>query len=647
MKLKLLLTVLALSLFSFMGCEKAPEVVNDAFDVRLEIPATAEIPENSRILTLNVIGGKAPAAGDQFILQSTDGRLWPCHIVELSSTSISVELNPNIVQGSYMVYVKRGNKKKQMSYKSLLIKFYEHIDFTPDEGTTVYGKVSCDGEPLSGVVVSDGVEVTVTDKNGIYQIKSRKARGYVFVSVPSGYEPECKGIVPQFYTLLKEKAGALERADFRFKDAGDQTSYKLLVLGDMHLANRTGDLAQFRDFADDMNDYINHHKSEKIYALTLGDMTWDLYWYTDQFSFAEYIDLMNSYFKDLCVYHTMGNHDNDYLGLDDFTAEDPYIHNVAPNYYSFNIGDVHYVVLDNIDCSNYDGTTSRDYFVSITDGQLEWLAKDLEHVSKDTPIILTTHAPVTRPLYNGTFGYNYDRAYQLFNVLDGYNVDIITGHTHKVYNINEEEIRSFTGKDGFYEHNAGAICATWWWSSYMTPGIHISVDGSHGGYAIWDITGKEFEWTYKATGKSESHQFHSYDLNEVKKTITMPLGYNKERFSKFVENVQEYPADAVLLNVWNYNPSWTISVKENGKPLQVTQRFDYDPLHILALTAKRFQTNDNPYFQTNWSDHFFIVGTSSADSDLEIEVSDEFGHKYTETMKRPKPFTVDTYRNQN
>lgn len=53
----------------------------------------------------------------------------------------------------------------------------------------------------------------------------------------------------------------------------------MFFLGDMHLANRTKDLSQFTAFTNDWNNYRDSHKNEKMYAITLGDMTWDLYWY--------------------------------------------------------------------------------------------------------------------------------------------------------------------------------------------------------------------------------------------------------------------------------------------------------------------------------------------------------------------------------
>ena len=35
------------------------------------------------------------------------------------------------------------------------------------------------------------------------------------------------------------------------------------MLGDMHLANRTGDLGQFAQFTSDLTDYMTRHKGER------------------------------------------------------------------------------------------------------------------------------------------------------------------------------------------------------------------------------------------------------------------------------------------------------------------------------------------------------------------------------------------------
>ena len=65
----------------------------------------------------------------------------------------------------------------------------EKPEIKPDEGITLYGLVSdSEGNPLEGVVVSDGYSVVATDAKGVYQIVRDPSAKHVFISVPSGYE---------------------------------------------------------------------------------------------------------------------------------------------------------------------------------------------------------------------------------------------------------------------------------------------------------------------------------------------------------------------------------------------------------------------------------------------------------------------------
>ena len=51
----------------------------------------------------------------------------------------------------------------------------EKPEIKPDEGITLYGLVSdSEGNPLEGVVVSDGYSVVATDAKGVYQIVRRQ-----------------------------------------------------------------------------------------------------------------------------------------------------------------------------------------------------------------------------------------------------------------------------------------------------------------------------------------------------------------------------------------------------------------------------------------------------------------------------------------
>ena len=649
----LLLALIAVSQLFACGGSDDEKTPADNFDVQFTVPGSVDVTEGGECTFAVSGGGKSPLTTDTFILESDAGISYVCPIVNTSSDSFTVRLADGCETGYYKVFVKRDARKK--SFGRIYINIVEDIDFKPDAGTTVYGIVSSAGVGVENVVVSDGAEVTVTNEKGIYQLKSAKKWGYVFISVPSGYEVPSVGVLPQFHRALKNSADVVERADFKLEKVDGQDSYKIFMLGDMHLANRTGDLGQFAQFTSDLTDYMTRHKGEKMYALTLGDMTWDLYWYSNSYYyFPQYLNTVNSQIKNLQIFHTMGNHDNDFQTRSDYDAAVKYVDQICPTYYSFNIGKVHYVVMDDIDCSSYDGTESRNYVKSLSAEQLDWLAKDLSHVAKTTPVVVAMHAQVFYPTTSG-FKIDHDQVntLRLFDILDGYTVRFVTGHTHKLFNVTPDA--PIVDGHNFREYNSGSVCASWWWSGNLTPGIHIGTDGTPGGYGIWDVTGTDFQCLYKSTGWPEEYQFRSYDLNNVHFSMAdvplMPSDISASVKNAYMQYVNAYPQNndnEVLINIWNWNSDWTLSVvDENRKTLPYTEVWAYDPLHIAALSVKRFNNAGlklTPSFITDKFTHFFKVKADDADTDLVITVKDEFGNEWTENMQRPKAFSTDAYR---
>ena len=649
----LLLGLIVVSQFFACGGSDDNKTPADNFDVQFTVPGSVDVTEGGECtFAVTGGGGKSPLTTDTFILESDAGISYVCPIINTSSESFTVRLADGCETGYYKVFVKRDARKK--SFGRIYINIVEDIDFKPDAGTTVYGIVSSAGVGVENVVVSDGAEVTVTNEKGIYQLKSAKKWGYVFISVPSGYEVPSVGVLPQFHRALKNSADVVERADFKLEKVDGQDSYKIFMLGDMHLANRTGDLGQFAQFTSDLTDYMTRHKGEKMYALTLGDMTWDLYWYSNSYYFPQYLNTINSQIKNLQIFHTMGNHDNDFQTRSDYDAAVKYVDQICPTYYSFNIGKVHYVVMDDIDCSSYDGTESRNYVKSLSAEQLDWLAKDLSHVANTTPIVVAMHAQVFYPTTSG-FKIDHDQVntLRLFDILDGYTVRFVTGHTHKLFNVTPDA--PIVDGHNFREYNSGSVCASWWWSGNLTPGIHIGTDGTPGGYGIWDVTGTDFQCLYKSTGWPEEYQFRSYDLNNVHFSMAdvplMPSDISASVKNAYMQYVNAYPQNndnEVLINIWNWNSDWTLSVvDENRKTLPYTEVWAYDPLHIAALSVKRFNNaglKSTPSFITDKFTHFFKVKADDADTDLVITVKDEFGNEWTENMQRPKAFSTDAYR---
>ena len=625
-------------------------------DVEFAVPESITLEKGTQTLDFRVQFQKAPLVSDQIVFANSAGSKQTCSIVETSVTKFTVSIaqlwNGFLADGPYKVSIRRGSDEVVKGTVNVSV-VIPGDGVEPATGSTVYGRVVGGDKGLPGVAVSDGFEVVTTDANGVYQMRSKKKHGYVFVSLPSGYEASADGIRPLLYKQLSQAPQNVERVDFQLKKVDGQDKHTMLVFGDIHLANRNEDQKQFSAFVTDVNNYIATHSADKIYGLTLGDMTWDLYWKDNKYGFKEYLADANA-IKGIRIFHTIGNHDHSMYFPGDFDTVTEYKQAIAPTYYSFNIGQVHYIVLDNIECTNSkpasgrtDGAYDRDYECVLVSEQFEWLAKDLALVPKSTPVVITMHAP----LFTAAGNYAMSPADQFLRAVKGYSqVQVFTGHTHKVYNVDR------LGTDNIFEHNAGAVCATWWWSAHLTPGVHISTDGAPGGYTITTVDGTSFRWVYKATGSDPSYQFRSYDRNAMEitpaKYVTRGDAAHKAALSRYTATWSAPSSENyVYLNVWNYDPYWKIEVKENGVALKVDAlTSEMDPLHIIAYTAKRLDgnvtisQNGSINFETGANRHMFRVKANSPTSTLEIKVTDRFGNEYTESMKRPKTFSTDTYK---
>lgn len=513
----------------------------------------------------------------------------------------------------------------------------------------ISGYVTCEGKGIEGVTVSDGVEVTRTDAEGHYSFVSKKKYGYVFISIPGGYMCEMDGALPKFWQTIAGKTQTEEHSFNLVREDNDE--HILLASADYHLADRysSQDIRCFDDlFIKDVKNLLAENSGKKVYNIALGDMTWDIFW--DQFSLTRYQAKARS--LPLPTFHVIGNHDYDMSQTNDFKAENVYRKNLGPTFYSFNLGKCHYVVLDDMVYTNTitGGEASRSSDTYVSDEQLEWLEKDLENVSKDTPVFVCMHCSaytVKTVSQTGliSVGLTYtSREHQtmLANLLKDYtNVHFLSGDTHINQSIPREKMP--VGHTHIYEHNIAAVCASWWWTNYES-GNSICKDGSEGGYMVFTNKADNVRWQYKSMKYDVSKQFRTYDFNSIKAYVeTDPavrkfyqIYPNREKYTSFGEN-------DVLFNVWNWDPTWTVSVTENGAELPVKQHYIEDPLHTVSYDIPRTYTNGEltSSFRTIKTHHMFSVHASSATSTLEFTVTDGFGNVHTETMTRPKAFNAD------
>ena len=591
------------------------------------------------IVSVKYYSGKGPKEGDSVVLKKGSSEC-ECEIVAIKADSFSFKISSQVSTGKYTFCIKRGSQIKAIGEMNFTIE--KRIEIVEKDGYNVYGFISCDGVGVPGVVVSDGVEVTATDENGLYYLKSEEYHKLVFMSVPSGYETVTDSCMPKFHKVLDGSSSTTERADWQLTKV-DNKDHVMYVLGDMHLANRTNDATQFATFLSDIKEQITANKSRRQYALTLGDMTWDLYWYDNSYDLTVYVEMMKKKLTGLQIFHTIGNHDHDMNEVGDFNTVSLYKKTVAPTYYSFNIGDVHYVVLDDILCKNTGtGGDGRKYESTLTTDQLAWLKKDLSYVDKSKTLVITMHAQ----MYNENDAASLSNASQLANLCSGYKTHVMSAHTHVIWN------NDFSASNGIVHHNSGAVCGTWWWTGYYTPELNLCKDGSPAGYYVYQMNGTDVKWRYKPTGRDFNYAFRTYDRNQIVMTAAnFAPKANATGVTNFEKSASAWTAASkdnyVYINVFDYDKSWKIEVTENGKSLTPELVSSKDPLHLVTYEAKRYNAGANPtsdFKARTVTSHIFRVKASSASSTLEIKVTDRFGNVSTESMKRPRAFSIDEYK---
>ena len=607
------------------------------------IPQTITVTNNESF----TIAGKGYAMTDVVKFINSEGVGYAAETVNVSAQNIEVRLSEEMPGGNYVVSVTRANGNVQKLGSTRIVREVNH-DVPDKDGMNVKGRVVSNGKGLADVVVSDGFNVVRTDAEGYFWMNSNKKEGMVFISVPSGYMSPVKDGIPQFFQRLRLGKNINEQLIFELNEEPNDDCV-VLAMADAHLANRSSkDVSQFQEgFVRDANALIESYQSagKKVYGITLGDQSWDLYWYDNNFGIKE---ATAEFARVNCpIFHCVGNHDNDMKVSGDWESAHAWRTNVCPTYYSFNLGRAHYVILDDIDY--YNTANKREQNHCIMPDQMSWLQKDLAMVTdKSAPLVVCMHVPLHRRENIDANGQQIDdptlitNASELIDALSGFsNVRLLTGHAHINYDAK-------TGSN-IHEYNIGSVCATWWWTG--APGYynnHICRDGSPGGYGVFEWNGTDYNHYYKGIGHDRDYQMRTYDLNNVliSREEHCPNG-NAQMVALIPTYAMGYDVanrnNEVMINVFNFGYDWKIEVTENGKKLDVKRIKSYDPLHIISFEMARLNKNKHNFadssMRTCWTTHLFKVKASSATSILNITVTDEHGNVYTETMSRPKSFT--------
>ncbi len=526
-------------------------------------------------------------------------------------------------------------------------------DLNPPQGVTVMGVVTCQGIPMQGVTVSDGALFTQTDKNGAYYLRSLKYYGSVFVIIPSGYEPTVRrGIYPQFWApLATNKLQKVERHDFDLRRV-DNMRHRVIFAADMHFSSRNEDLLQFKRacLPAIKRAVAEVRDSIPVYSILLGDMCRNDSWYSQDIDPTDALAILRSMRYPTMVYTAMG--ENEYDGavpagpMIDHLASELYAAGCAPRFYSLNIGEVHYVVLDNTIFRNEAGggkyptevVGKRNFDVRVAADCLAWLRRDLALVEdKTTPIIVCMHHPAMRTSNKGNIIKSFTEPQyvdSLLNCLKEFNrVRLVTAHNHRRRISAPKALKNIT------EHNIASLSGSNWESGYNGYPLLCS-DGAPAGFEIFDWQGRKVQWEYRTIYEPE-RTFRAYDMRAVgeyyrqdEDVKKMLHAYPNKRVDYGAKDFAKY----VYINYWADEPKSKLEVWEGNKRLKPKQIYQDDPLFTVSTVVIRHRNarGRKLSFGRNSSHHLYRVKPDSASTVIKIRTTDPFGRTFVDSLVRPQ-----------
>ena len=357
----------------------------------------------------------------------------------------------------------------------------------PDkEGMTVKGIVinSRTREPLEGVLVSDGRLFTETDEEGIYYLPTDlNTQRCVFVCVPSGYEVpmNSSGCFNAWKSLTSGASKDVHTANFSLTPSEEPMDrYQLTIYADPQVeVDHVNSIPSYEIVLESLAKF-SAEASVPQYAIILGDLVGN-----EVELFPRYKQWISmSRIPTFCL---PGNHDHTPGTQTEYDAISEYIKAFGPNNYSVNIGKIHYIFLDDV---VWQDATFKG---GLDEEALEFLENDLKYVSRDTPVFICTHCPMTR-YYGSNTGsgrVNYDKFQDL---IAGYKVYAWYGHSHLSYfaSYTDEDIAEGLTKAASLESNTVARC-----NGSMNMDGELSNDGVPRGYVVVDIDGTDISWRFK------------------------------------------------------------------------------------------------------------------------------------------------------
>lgn len=376
---------------------------------------------------------------------------------------------------------------------------------------------------IPNVLISNQRDFTQTDAYGLYEIE-KLDNSIIHIVKPANYG------VKKYY--LDDKSST----NFALYSKENNQDFEVLVIGDPQMRCKESLDAFQEDIVEEMLNYSPE------FAIILGDIADN-----DLSIYPRTKEILSQ--LPYPVYPVFGNHDTNYHALGTSDEADIFQKYWGPDYYSFNEGQVHFIVINNI---LYEGWNKKNnnkgsYFGGISEQQYEWLKNDLKYVPNDKLIVLSMHIPLLQDyVYKEQIIRIFDLLKQREHLL------AISGHLHGMENyfFNEE---SLWNGSSFQNITVGAACGSWWCGPMDERGIPVStcMDGTPNGYFHIKFEGNKYSYDFIPANHRTDFQMRTTYLSDK---------------------------NELYVNVFSATPDASVIAELNGKEIDLNNVTDeYDP----------------------------------------------------------------------
>jgi len=468
----------------------------------------------------------------------------------------------NIYQqlGVFMLYF-RSSARKVLLFTSILA--MPQVSYAETARGIVFDDRNANGardtgEPgLTGVRVSNGRDIVATDASGRYALEIDQD-DIVFVIKPRDWSTRFNNYhMPQFYYIHKpagspdddfvhagvEPTGPLpESIEFPLTHSPEPLKFTMIVMGDPQPTTQR----EVRFYANDVIAELVDTTAQL--GISLGDIVGDDLALFDSVNAVQAV-------VGVPWYNVLGNHDMNLQSLSDEYADETFERVYGPPNYAFQYGQVHFLVLDNVE---YQGMTVDEkgqpqkgsYRGHLTDCQLEFVANFVAGVPVDERIVVCTHIPLPEIPTGMGETHRISDLRRLLEILSNHPYTMsFSAHTH----INEH---SFLGPEQGYQHGAGDAehhhhnvvtgSGSWYRGELDEAGFPVTTmaDGAPNGYIRATFDGNQYRLRYKAARLPEHYQLvirapEVVDHNETSASEIVVNVFNGSSKSKVRMRVRE------------------------------------------------------------------------------------------------------------